>query len=805
MKTQLSRISCIALTITAALAGSQRTQAQGTIYSTFTYQGRLDDLGGGQLDQPVSLRITAVIPPFPCFGTDCGWFTNCPDCLRIELGTNSVLVNKGLFTTAIVIPPPLLSNSNGLYLQFGVRTNGGGDFTALWPAQQVTATPYASIAQSVSGPIEASNLVGTMPTGMLTGIFSSPLNLSNPGNIFAGDGSLLTHIQASNLIGTMPTGMLTGIFNSPVTFNNPSNVFVGDGSLLTRLQAGNLVGTMPTGMLTGVFSSPVTFNNPSNIFAGDGSLLTHVNATTIGGLDPCNLPCYWNVLGNIGTDPNVNFLGTSDNVGLTIRVANLPAMRINRSGGPVSSPDIIGGDSANSISGGNFGSVIGGGGSAAFPNSMIGADFSVIGGGLGNHIEDQGNTIAGGSQNRIDHSTSLEPEGNFIGGGLLNSISGIWSTISGGDYNRVDYDHSTIGGGELNQVDNNYGTIGGGTRNQVGGYSSVVAGGWGNNVSAPYSAISGGSGNAVLGETSTIGGGSVNQIGGVSGPGRASFIGAGAGNRIYAPGGNIPSDFDVIAGGNSNLLIGSWSVIAGGGYNSVLTNNATLSGGYYNAITVHGHLGTVGGGANNYVDADSATISGGFNNYVGGDGAFIGGGSFHSAYGAGATIPGGITNAALGYASFAAGNRAKAMHDGAFVWSDSQNADFASTANNQFAVRAQNGVMIQGTATTLDLRGDGAIRVAGAGVGSAGPVFIHRASNANISGHITTIDHPLANGDPNAILIVTHNFSADTSGTPYEPNAVGVWYNGSRWTIYHENTAVAMPVGRAFNVMIIKP
>jgi hypothetical protein len=164
-----------------------------------------------------------------------------------------------------------------------------------------------------------------------------------------------------------------------------------------------------------------------------------------------------------------------------------------------------------------------------------------------------------------------------------------------------------------------------------------------------------------------------------------------------------------------------------------------------------------------------------------------------------------MANTASGAGSFAAGTRARAVNDGSFVWSDSQNSGFSSTADNQFAVRAQNGVMIQGATTALDLRGNGAIRVAGAGIASQGPVFIHRATAASISGHITTIDHPLCNGDPNAILIITHNYSADTSSTPYEPNAVGVWYNGSRWTVYHENTIVAMPVGRAFNVIVIKP
>jgi hypothetical protein len=220
---------------------------------------------------------------------------------------------------------------------------------------------------------------------------------------------------------------------------------------------------------------------------------------------------------------------------------------------------------------------------------------------------------------------------------------------------------------------------------------------------------------------------------------------------------------------------------------------------------------TIAGGGQasgiNLVHSSWGTVSGGSANFIGdrSDSAVVGGGWSNRADGIAATIPGGSNNVASGSTSLAAGNRAQALHDGSFVWSDSQNADFSSTANNQFAVRAQNGVMIEGTTTTLDLRGNGAIRVAGAGLASPGPVFIHRATVANTSGHITTIDNPLANGDPNAILLVTHNYSADTSSTPYEPNIVGVWYNGSRWTIYHEDTSVAMPAGRAFNVMLIKP
>jgi hypothetical protein len=41
----------------------------------------------------------------------------------------------------------------------------------------------------------------------------------------------------------------------------------------------------------------------------------------------------------------------------------------------------------------------------------------------------------------------------------------------------------------------------------------------------------------------------------------------------------------------------------------------------------------------------------------------------------------------------AAGRRAEALHDGAFVWADSTDADVSSTTSNQFTVRATGGVL----------------------------------------------------------------------------------------------------------------
>lgn len=74
-------------------------------------------------------------------------------------------------------------------------------------------------------------------------------------------------------------------------------------------------------------------------------------------------------------------------------------------------------------------------------------------------------------------------------------------------------------------------------------------------------------------------------------------------------------------------------------------------------------------------------------------GGAIGGGAFNTNAGPFATVPGGERNVA-GTNSLAAGRRAKATHTGAFVWADATDADFASTASDQFLIRASGGVGI---------------------------------------------------------------------------------------------------------------
>lgn len=141
--------------------------------------------------------------------------------------------------------------------------------------------------------------------------------------------------------------------------------------------------------------------------------------------------------------------------------------------------------------------------------------------------------------------------------------------------------------------------------------------------------------------------------------GHASTVSGGRGNRALG-------DYSCIGGGEDNELLGLHSVIAGGKTNRVSAAKATIGGGEANTIAGVCYGAVIGGGAANEIQS-------------------------YSEY---SVIPGGFRNTAKGFFTFAAGLRAKALHEGAFVWADSTDADFASTAEDQFAIRANGGVRI---------------------------------------------------------------------------------------------------------------
>jgi hypothetical protein len=111
-------------------------------------------------------------------------------------------------------------------------------------------------------------------------------------------------------------------------------------------------------------------------------------------------------------------------------------------------------------------------------------------------------------------------------------------------------------------------------------------------------------------------------------------------------------------------------------------------------------------------------------------------------------------------------------------------------------------VVVTGTALEIS---SGGIKATGAGIGTSTFAFIHVSSDANFSNNSTLIDNALTNGDPTAMLFVTHVHNpAGVPGT-YFNIAFGVDYNTfyDQWAIYREDNG-SMPSGIAFNVMVIK-
>ena len=121
----------------------------------------------------------------------------------------------------------------------------------------------------------------------------------------------------------------------------------------------------------------------------------------------------------------------------------------------------------------------------------------------------------------------------------------------------------------------------------------------------------------------------------------------------------------------------------------------------------------------------------------------------NTASGSGGAVPGGWYNTAQGGYSFAAGRRAKANHDGAFVWGDSTDADLASTAANQFRARAAGGVWFY---TSSDLL-TGATLAAGSGSWSS-------VSDRNAKDNFATVDGQTLLARLGEIPVLTWNYKA---------------------------------------------
>ena len=361
---------------------------------------------------------------------------------------------------------------------------------------------------------------------------------------------------------------------------------------------------------------------------------------------------FWSLTGNTGTVDGTNFLGTTDNVPLNIRVNNQRAFRIEPTGG---APNIIGGSASNGVGAGVQAGTISGG-----RDDSVTANNASIGGGILNRATATNAVISGGVSNRASGINAT------VGGGAVNTASGINSTVAGGASNQASNVAATIGGGATHQASGQYATVGGGNTNTASAANATVSGGISNVASEVRATVSGGWNNRALGVSSFIGGGHGNQATMVNSMVTAGSNNSATGQYATIVGGNqnVASGFrSFVGGGNTNMATNTDALVFGGFSNNATGPESVVGGG--NSNTASGHGAVIMGGRINRASATDVVIGGGRENLASSQDAVVGGGFRDTASGLRSVVSGGDQNVASGSNAVVAGgsvNRASGLY-----------------------------------------------------------------------------------------------------------------------------------------------
>jgi hypothetical protein len=229
--------------------------AQGT---AFTYQGQLQNNG---------------VPASGTYNMQFSLYTTNTNGVAIAgpVSANGVLVANGLFTVTIDFgASPWNGQTN--WLQVAVETNGAAAFTNLSPRQELTPVPYAIFANS------ASNLIGTLPAGQLSGMVgnsqlvnnsvtvSAGTGLSGGGTVALGGSTTLNNTGVTSLTGSQ--GVTVSAASGPVTLGSTATSANTAGAIVSR----NALGSFSAGNIT-LAGSLFLPSPPVTIYSGTSPLL----------------------------------------------------------------------------------------------------------------------------------------------------------------------------------------------------------------------------------------------------------------------------------------------------------------------------------------------------------------------------------------------------------------------------------------------------------------------------------------------------------------------------------------------------
>jgi trimeric autotransporter adhesin len=187
-------------------------------------------------------------------------------------------------------------------------------------------------------------------------------------------------------------------------------------------------------------------------------------------------PDSWALAGNSGTDPNLDFLGTTDDQPVSLRTRNGRGLLIEPSAnfwnGLPLTINFIAGSHGNRVTSGVRGATISGGGVAP------GGNDPDISGANRNEVTDHYGVVGGGFNNRAGNAAGnlTDAAHSTVGGGMGNVASGLRSTVGGGENNQATALRATVAGGVSNVASGGASAIPGGSLNCAGGDYSFAAG-----------------------------------------------------------------------------------------------------------------------------------------------------------------------------------------------------------------------------------------------------------------------------------------------------------------------------------------